>query len=66
MDNLSYKNFLQTYEHLKEVKMNETETEKSLPIHVALESGEYARVKSKERPRVRNEEEPIADYAKLG
>ncbi|CAB3992546.1 Hypothetical predicted protein, partial [Paramuricea clavata] len=43
-----------------------TETKKSLPIHVVLGSGEYARVKTQERPRVGNEGEPIAELTKLG
>ena len=66
VENPKYNNLLQKYHHLKEVNLNETETKKSLPIHVALGSGEYARVKTQERPRVGNEGEPIAELAKLG
>ena len=46
--------------------MHETETKKSLPIHVAFGSGEYARVKTKERLLIGNEGEPVAEYTKLG
>ena len=66
VDNPQYKNLLQKYQHLNQVKLNETETKKSLPIHVVLRSGEYARVKTQERPRVGNEGEPIAELTKLG
>ena len=66
VDNPQYKNLLQKYQHLNEVKLNETETKKSLPIHVVLGSGEYAQVKTQERPRVGNEGEPIAELTKLG
>ena len=52
VDNPRYNNLLEKYQHLEKVKLNETETKKSLPIHVVLGSGEYARVKTQERPRV--------------
>jgi hypothetical protein len=51
---------------MKGIKVHETETKKSLPICVVLGSGEYARVKKKERPLIGNEGEPVADYTKLG
>ncbi len=66
VDNPQYAKLLKKYEHLKEVKVHETETKKSLPIHVVLGSGEYARVKTKERPLIGNEGEPVAEYTKLG
>ena len=66
VDNPRYDDLLEKYQHLKEVKLNETETKKSLPIHVVLGSGEYARVKTQERPRVGKEGEPIAELNKLG
>ena len=46
VDNTQYANLFGKYEHLKQVKMHETETKKSLPIHVVLGSGEYARMSS--------------------
>ena len=49
VDNPQYANLLEKYEHLKQVKMHETETKKPLPVHVVLGSGEYARVKTKEK-----------------
>ena len=67
LDNPHYENLLQKYQHLKEVKLNETDSErKSLPVHIVLGSGEYARVKTPERPRIGNEGQPIAELTKLG
>ena len=37
-----------------------------LPVHVVLGGGEYARIKTENRPRVGNEGEPIAELTKLG
>ena len=66
VDNPQYANLLKKYDHLKEVKVHETETKRSLPIHVVLGSGEYARVKTNERPLIGSEGEPVAEYTKLG
>ena len=66
VDNPQYANLFEKYEYLRQVKMHETETKKSLPIHVVLGSGEYARVKTKERPLIGNKGEPVAEYTKLG
>ena len=66
VDNPQYANLIEKYEHLRQVKMHETETKKSLPIHVVLGSGEHARVKTKERSLIGNKGEPVAEYTKLG
>ena len=66
VDNPQYANLHKKYDHLKEVKVHETETKRSLPIHVVLGSGEYARVKTNERPLIGSEGEPVAEYTKLG
>ena len=66
VDNPQYANLIEKYKHLRQVKMHETETKKSLPIYVVLGSGEYARVKTKEKPLIGNEGEPVAEYTKLG
>ena len=66
VDNPQYANLRKKYDHLKEVKVHETETKRSLPIHVVLGSGEYARVKTNERPLIGSEGEPVAEYTKLG
>ena len=47
VDNPQYGNLLEKYEHLKEVKLNETETKKSLPIHVVLGSASMHELKLK-------------------
>ena len=41
VDNPQYANLFEKYEHLRQVKMHEIETKKSLPNHVVLGSGEY-------------------------
>lgn len=66
VENPQYENLLKKFEHLKEAKLNDTDTKTSLPIHVVLGSGEYARVKTQERPLIGKEGEPIAEYTKLG
>lgn len=46
--------------------MNDNYTKPSLPIHVVLGSGEYARIKTQTKPRIGQENEPVAELTKLG
>ena len=66
VDNPHYESILKKFQHLKDAKLNETDTKPSLPIHIVLGSGEYARVKTKASPLIGKEWEPIAERTKLG
>ena len=41
-------------------------TQKRLPVHVVLGSGEYARIKTETKPRIGQENDPIAELTKFG
>ena len=54
------------YSHLKVVDIQGGDTKAQLPVHVVLGRGEYARIKTKNRPRIGNYGEPIVELIKLG
>ena len=54
------------YSHLKGVHVNDDDTKASLPVHVVLGSGEYARIKTETKPRIGRENDPVAELTKFG
>ena len=52
---------IETYDHLKGIKMNERDTKPELPIHVILGACDYAKIKMQTCPRVDEINEPIAE-----
>ena len=61
-----YKNLQNIYQHLKDIKINNHDKKRELPIHVILGMNDYTKIKTKERPRVGLPGEPIAELTKLG
>ena len=57
---------METYGHLKGIKMNETDTKPELPMRVILWAGDYVKIKMQKRPRVGKINEPIAEQTKVG
>ena len=57
---------METYGHLKGIKMNETDTKPELPMHVILWAGDYVKIKMQKCPRVGKINEPIAEQTKVG
>ena len=58
-----------TYSHLKGVRIYDDDVKLHLPVHVVLGGwggGEYAKIKTESCPRVGKQGEPIAELAKLG
>ena len=66
INNPEYRKLKQRYEHLKSVQIDDHDTKQQLPVHVILGSGEYARIKTDERPIVGGDCEPVAERTKLG
>ena len=64
--NPNYVRLCQNHPHLKGVILNDDSTKPSLPVHVVLGSGDYARIKTVTKPRIGNDDEPIAELTKLG
>ena len=52
---------IETYDHLKGIKMNERDTKPELPIHVILGACDYVKIKMQKCPRVDKINEPIAE-----
>ena len=46
--------------------MNDNDVKDSLPVHVILGSGEYAKIKTQTKPRIGSEKAPIAELTKFG
>ena len=52
--------------HLRSVYIHDEDAKATLPVHVVLGSGEYARIKSETKPRIGQEYAPIAELTKFG
>ena len=55
---------IETYDHLKGIKMNERDTKPELPIHFILGASDCVKTKNKKCPRVGKINEPIAEQTK--
>ena len=66
LDNPRYEELIHQYSHLKGVTITDRDNKPQFPVHIVLGSGEYARIKTENRPRVGKEGEPIAELTKLG
>ena len=66
LPNPKYNEMIETYDHLKGIKMNERDTKPELPIHVILGASDYVKIKMQKCPRVGKINEPIAEQTKMG
>ena len=66
IDNPQYAQLKGRFKHLREAKFIDVDSKPLLPIHVVLGCGEYARIKTEERPLIGAEAEPVAEKTKLG
>ena len=66
IDNPNYRELPDKYPHLRGVYVNNIDTKARLPVHVILESREYARIKTETKPRIGEDDAPIAKLTKFG
>ena len=66
LPNPNYPEIQKSYNHLKDIIINVTDTKKELLVHVILGAGDYTKIKTQERARVGQPGEPIAELTKLG
>ena len=66
IDKPNYETIIARYSHLSDVKISDDDKKASLPVHVVLSGGEYARIKTETKPHVGKDGEPVAEYTKLG
>ena len=66
LPNPKYQNLQNSYQHLKDIKVNDHDTKLELPVHVILGASNYTRIRTQERPRVGLPGEPIVELTKLG
>ena len=66
LPNPEYQNLQNSYQHLKDNKINDHDKKFELPVHVILRVNDYTNIKTQERPRVWLPGEPIAELTKLG
>ena len=66
IDNPNYRELPDKYPHLRGVYVNDNDTKARLPVHVILGSGEYARIKTETKPRIGEDNAPIAELTKFG
>ena len=65
LPNPNYREIQKSYNHLKDIIINDTDTKKELPVHVILGAEDYTKIKTQERARVGQLGEPIAKLTKL-
>ena len=65
LPNREYQNFQISYQHLKDIKINDHDKKLELPVHVILEVNDYTKTKTQERPRMRHRGKSIAELTKL-
>ena len=65
VDNPHYQQLIDSYSHLRGVKIEDLDSKEELPVHVVLGSGEYARIKTETKPHIGRDGEPIAEKTKL-
>ena len=66
LPNHNYESVLRQHQHLRDIKMNDTDTKAELPIHLILGASEYTIIKVQEMPRVGQPGEPITKLLRLG
>ena len=64
--NPKYNKMIETYDHLKGIKMNERDTKPESPIHVILGANDYVETKMQKCLRVGKINEAIAEQTKMG
>ena len=62
LPNPEYQNLQNSYQHLKDIKINEHDKKLYLSVHVIPGVSDYTRIKTQERPKV---SEPKAELTKL-
>ena len=66
INNPNYKKLIRDYSHLRNVIIDDCDTNDRLPIHLVLGNGEYARIKTSTKPVIGGDNEPVAEKTKLG
>ena len=66
LPNPNYPEIQKSYNHLKDIIINDTDNKKELSVHVILATGDYTKIKTQERARVGQPGEPIAELTKRG
>ena len=66
VENFSYTEMIHRYQHLKGVKMEDTDRKSLLPARVILGASDYAKIKTREAQRTGPIGEPVAQYTRFG
>ena len=66
LPNPKYKEVVKQFDHLKGVKMEDTDDKEELPIHLILGASDYAKIKTPTQPRVGESGEPVGELTKFG
>ena len=65
LPNPEYQNLQNSYQHLKDTKINDHDKKRELPVHVIVVN-DHARIKTQERTRLGRPREPITELTKIG
>ena len=59
LQNLCHKDLIQSYSLLKRIQINDNDKKEELPMHVIVDTLNYAQIKTKQNIRIGNREEPV-------
>ena len=66
LENPKYEEMVNKYRHLSDLRLNDLDNKRELPVHLVLGTSEYSRIKTATKPRIGNPGEPVAEYTHLG
>ena len=66
LDNPKYKEILANHSHLHGITMQDEDEKERFPVHLILEAGDYSKIETASKPRIRSPGEPVADLTKFG
>ena len=66
LENPGYKQVIEANPHLKEVRMENDDMKKMLPVHIILGASDFAKIRTGERLRVGRWGDPVAEFTRFG
>ena len=66
LPNSRYRETLAKFPHLNGVKMHDNDEKPELPVRLILGASEYARIKTKTKPKIGQPSKPVAELTKFG
>ena len=66
LDNPRYSDLVKKYPHLRDIKMEDSDTKARLPVHVIIGANDFAKIRTSDRLRVGRRGDPVAKRTRFG